>query len=175
MQNHSAHPHTQTHHTVHSTKHSHEKSHPEQHEDQMPDEHSTREFALKKLKEIMSIGITDKDILHQASNVATQIEQHLYTTNHGANNQYKHKFRSISFNLQHNSKLRDQLLRVLITPEQLCNMTTFDMAPESLKNEREKIEKEHIEGTIEDKDAYETMRYTVGQWIDKNEQLEIDQ
>lgn len=61
-----------------------------------------------------------------------------------------------------------------VTPRQLVRMSVFDMAPERLKEEREKLAEETLRNTIEipdDERMIQSQRYRTGTWLPKPEDV----
>jgi transcription elongation factor S-II len=83
----------------------------------------------------------------EPQDVATQIENELFDTLKGTSREYKAKVRSLTFNLKNpkNPALRQQVLGGFISPQQLCSMSTYDMASEELKKERQRMAEYHLE------------------------------
>lgn len=110
------------------------------------------------------------DLPLDPTQVASQIEQTMFHK-HGdhSNRSYKMQYRSLLFNLKHNPDLCISVLSGALPVDKLCTMSSFEMAPAALQQEREKIlERDTKAIEVDDRDL-EGTRYTAGQWVDRHE------
>lgn len=98
--------------------------------------------------------------------VATEIESEVFKAEYAAvNDGYRNKLRTFTMNLRNkkNPDLRGQLLEGTITPAAFIKMSPNDMAPEALKKEIEKLQKQNLfdaQGATEKRAV--TDRFTCG-------------
>jgi transcription elongation factor S-II len=85
----------------------------------------------------------------------TNIELAIFKTNKDSiNDSYRNKLRSLILNIKNknNQPLRTNILNGAITPEKLINMTSAELAPESLKKELEQLHQKNLfdaQGAVE--------------------------
>ena len=90
----------------------------------------------------------------KSESLGLAIEHALYTAfataEHGYGEQYKSKFRSISFNLKDakNSALRERVLSGELLPEQLVQLSSEEMANQELRAQAEKIREEGVAQSV---------------------------
>jgi len=77
--------------------------------------------------------------------IGLQIEEALFSKFKDVSFDYKTKYRSISFNLQKNLKLRDSVMQGTILASELVNMTAQEMACDELQKERKRFADYHLE------------------------------
>lgn len=98
--------------------------------------------------------------------VATNIELGVFKQEYSAvNDNYRNKLRTLTMNLRNkkNPELRDRLLTGQIAPSKFITMAPNEMAPESLKQEIEKLNKQNLfdaQGATEKRAV--TDRFTCG-------------
>lgn len=121
--------------------------------DQLPDERRKGAEALQKTFKSQ----IDASVKHHtyrvpdgetptviANNLTLQVEYALYQRfiSEEEKNNYAEQFRTILFNTKKNKSLTDRLLDLSLSPEELANMASEEMASEELQREREKIKEE---------------------------------
>jgi len=86
-------------------------------------------------------------ILCDPQELATALEEAIFSQNRSTNHKYKNQVRSRVFNLKDkkNPMLRESLLLGALTPAKLAVMTSEEMASDDVKKEREKFTKEAID------------------------------
>ncbi|WPK22925.1 hypothetical protein PUMCH_000148 [Australozyma saopauloensis] len=127
-------------------------------------ENTTRNGSLSALYTALAIERDDdsKKIL----NVAKEIETEVYKAEYSqVNDSYRNKLRTFTMNLRNkrNPELRGRLLEGTITPQAFTKMTPNEMAPEALKQEIEKLNKQNLfdaQGATEKRAV--TDRFTCG-------------
>lgn len=127
-------------------------------------DNATRNASVSALYTALAIERDDdsKVILQ----VATKIETEVYKAEYSAvTDSYRNKLRTFTMNLRNkkNPELRDRLLTGAIAPGAFIKMTPGEMAPESLKKEIEKLQKQNLfdaQGATEKRAV--TDRFTCG-------------
>lgn len=127
-------------------------------------DNATRNASVSALYTALAIERDDdsKTILQ----VATKIETEVFKAEYSAvNDSYRNKLRTFTMNLRNkkNPELRDRLLGGQISPAAFIKMTPSEMAPESLKQEIEKLNKQNLfdaQGATEKRAV--TDRFTCG-------------
>jgi transcription elongation factor S-II len=96
---------------------------------------------------VESLGPKQSDDELDPMEVAEQIEEELFKLFNGVTKDYKHKFRSLSFNLKNekNPQLRRDILSGAITVDRFCRMSAQEMASPEEQAKRKEIEKYHLE------------------------------
>lgn len=127
-------------------------------------DNTTRNGSISALYTALAIERDDssKKILE----VAKQIELEVYKAEYSnVNDSYRNKLRTFTMNLRNkrNPELRGRLLDGVITPTAFIKMTPNEMAPETLKQEIEKLNKQNLfdaQGATEKRAV--TDRFTCG-------------
>jgi len=103
-----------------------------------------------KIVEMLSQALGNHPDDHvESMDVAKEIEEEMYKLYKSVSQDYKAKFRSLSFNLKNpkNPDLRHTVMQGTISAQQLCAMSSQDMASEELKDQRKKAALWHLEAT----------------------------
>ncbi|KDO19853.1 hypothetical protein SPRG_14883 [Saprolegnia parasitica CBS 223.65] len=106
---------------------------------------NVRTTVRKKLKEVLELA--DEDLRSEAEFAAMSIETamaKLYKMDKGLEpadmkKEYTSKFRQLSFNLKKNEMLRDEVLTLTVTADQLVLMTPDELATQELRLEKDKF------------------------------------
>jgi len=108
----------------------------------------------------------------RATTLARQIEETLYSIHGDVNKEYKNHYRSLSFNLSNskNPDLRHAVWNGVVGVQRLSTMEVWEMAPEELKKEREKMLHDLIQADIVGED--DSVRYKHGVWMNKEDALQ---
>lgn len=82
--------------------------------------------------------------------LATDVENELYTMYKGISKDYKQRFRTLLFNLKDpkNSQLRDRVINGSITPTTLCKMTPAELAPKELAEYRKAKDEKYLKNIV---------------------------
>lgn len=113
-----------------------------------------------------ALAIERDDAGEHIIRVAREIETEVFKAEYLAvNDSYRNKLRTFTMNLRNkkNPELRDRLLTGAILPEKFIKMSPNDMAPEALKKEIEKLNKQNLfdaQGATEKRAV--TDRFTCG-------------
>lgn len=127
-------------------------------------ENTTRNASVTAL--YTALAIERDDAGEHIVRVAREIEAEVFKAEYLAvNDSYRNKLRTFTMNLRNkkNPELRDQLLTGAILPELFIKMSPNDMAPEALKREIEKLNKQNLfdaQGATEKRAV--TDRFTCG-------------
>ena len=106
-----------------------------------PTGNTTRDKVRKLLHDALATDAPKSEEDENILKVANAIEEHMYNMFSDVGRDYKTKYRNISFNLKDkkNGKLRSMLLDRLLSPEELLNMTSEQLANDDLKKSRELV------------------------------------
>ena len=125
---------------------------------------STRNASLTALYTALAIERSESGdhILSVAKNIESEVFKAEYLA---VNDSYRNKLRTFVMNLRNkkNPELRARLISNQITPTKFVNMSPSDMAPETLKKEIEKLNKQNLfdaQGATEKRAV--TDRFTCG-------------
>ncbi|EDK36938.2 conserved hypothetical protein [Meyerozyma guilliermondii ATCC 6260] len=127
-------------------------------------EDSTRNASVSAL--YTALAIERDDPSEKILDVARNIELGVFKQEYSAvNDAYRNKLRTLTMNLRNkkNPDLRDRLLTGQIAPSKFITMNPNEMAPESLKQEIEKLNKQNLfdaQGATEKRAV--TDRFTCG-------------
>lgn len=109
-------------------------------------DHPTNEKLRDKIRMLLTDALFKKDEdfvkeRDEAQIIANAVESAIYFKCQGTSQQYKNKYRNISFNIKDpkNAKLRMALLYRHIPPSELLNMSNQDLANDDLKKTREEV------------------------------------
>ncbi|PRP82200.1 hypothetical protein PROFUN_10409 [Planoprotostelium fungivorum] len=136
-----------------------------------------RETARAKFTEALSSHGDATLSASQLGQLSAAIEEHVFNHNGGFSHGYTQQCRSLIFNLKNpQNNLYRNLFNGSVTPEQLCNMDHNQLAPESVRHEREQEEKEILEHVVlpEHDEILENRRYVAGQWINTSDAMQAD-
>lgn len=127
-------------------------------------DNSTRNASVSALYTALAIERDDdsKSILTVASAIESEVYKSEYSN---VNDSYRNRLRTLTMNLRNkkNPELRSRLLSGGISPSAFIKMSPNDMAPESLKKEIEKLNKQNLfdaQGATEKRAV--TDRFTCG-------------
>lgn len=93
---------------------------------------------------------------------ASAIEEEMFSIfKHQTDKDYKAKYRSLLFNINANPELRRSILNGLLVPEQLCKMTSQELAPQQLSEWRKaRTEKYFTENVLITEDTTPIVKKT---------------
>lgn len=78
--------------------------------------------------------------------VCVEIEQEIYKINGSASSEsYKEKFRTLKYHINDNDDLRNKILNSEVSAQELCKMSSAELANEKKKRDREKMLQEESE------------------------------
>lgn len=106
-----------------------------------PTKNTTRDKVRKLLHDALATDAPKSEKDENIFTVANAIEEHMFNMFSDVGRDYKTKYRNISFNLKDkkNGKLRSMLLDRLLSPEELLNMSSEQLANDELKKSRELV------------------------------------
>ena len=97
----------------------------------------------------ISLGWTVIVVLFRCEDLATMLEEEIFSLYKQTSQKYKNQIRSRIFNLKdkRNPMLRSNFLLGMISPARLAGMTSEEMASDEMKKQREQMVKKGIENS----------------------------